>query len=80
MNKYQITNMLMQNYDAFESLKEKCKKTTNGEESLASAVLSINAILMHSFDMNVKISTCESLVYYIRSKQWMKEDRSDERI
>jgi hypothetical protein len=35
---------------------------------------------MHSFDMNVKRSTCESLVYYIRSKQWMKEDRSDERI
>ena len=67
MNKYQITNMLKQNYDAFESLKEKCKKTTNGEESLESAVLSIDAILMHSFDMNVKRSTCESLVYYIRS-------------
>ena len=67
MNRYQLKNLLKENEEAYQKLKEKCIETISNP-TINDVKLSIQSILNNSFDLDAKLSTCEKLVYIIREE------------
>lgn len=68
MNKYQLTNLLKENEEAYEMLKKECIETIS-TPTVNDVKMSIQSILNNSFDIDVRLSTCEKIVYVIRKER-----------